>query len=273
MNSILALEIVIVISTLSLLSYKLRILDIYGTLLAAFIGGIVYVTVGRVGIFLLTVFVVVAGIFTKLGYDRKSLIGAAEPRKGLRGWRNVMGNGLVAAGSAIAYALIPQYSEVVLSGYIGAIAAVFADTMATEIGLLQKRDPILIIGFRRVNPGTPGGVSLLGYLGALFSALILIAAYLSLRGSNPLSPQMVGVAVIAASLVGTTVDSIIGQLLQGLYRCGACGKITELRTHCGKPARLIKGYRLLDNHAVNILCSLCGAVVGAAVTLLFYSTV
>ncbi|GBC70772.1 hypothetical protein HRbin02_00543 [Candidatus Calditenuaceae archaeon HR02] len=273
MSSILALEIVIVISTLSILSYKLRILDLYGTLLAASIGGIVYLTVGRIGIILLTVFVVVAGIFTKLGYDRKSLVGAAEPRKGLRGWRNVLGNGLVAAAAAVVYTLAPQHSEIILSGYIGAIAAVFADTMATEIGLLQKRDPILIIGLRRVKPGTPGGVSLLGYMGALFSAVILVAAYLFLVGSNPLAPHIVGPAVISASLVGTTVDSVIGQLLQGLYRCEACGKITELSTHCGRMGKLIKGYRLIDNHTVNIICSLSGAVVGATITLLFYSTV
>ncbi len=273
MNSILALEIVIVISTLSILSYKLRILDLYGTLLAASIGVTVYTTVGRVGIFLLTVFVVVAGLFTKLGYDRKSLVGAAEPRKGLRGWRNVMGNGLVAAAAAVAYALLPQHSEVILGGYIGAIAAVFADTMATEVGLLDKRYPILIIGFRRVKPGTPGGVSLLGYMGALFSALILIASYLSLGGSNPLALNVVGLSVIAASLIGTTVDSIVGQLLQGLYQCEACGRITELRTHCGGVAKLIRGYRLLDNHVVNIICSASGAVVGAVVTLVFYSTV
>jgi uncharacterized protein (TIGR00297 family) len=273
MNSIPALEIVIVLTTLSLLSYKLKILDLYGTLLAATIGGIVYLTVGRIGIFLLTVFVVVAGLFTKLGYDRKSLVGAAEPRKGLRGWRNVVGNGLVAAAAAIAYALAPQYSEVILSGYIGAIAAVFADTMATEVGLLQKKEPILIIGFRRVEPGTPGGVSLLGYMGALFSALILITAYLTLGGSNPLAPHIVGSSVVAASLVGTTVDSIVGQLLQGRYRCESCGKIIEFSTHCGRVAKLVKGYRLMDNHAVNIVCSLSGAVVGAAITLLFYSTV
>lgn len=273
MNLSLALEIVIVLSTLSILSYKLRILDLYGTLLAAAIGGVVYLTVGRAGIILLTVFVVVAGIFTKLGYDRKSLVGAAEPRKGLRGWRNVMGNGLVAAAAAIVYGLTPQHSEVILSGYIGAIAAVFADTMATEIGLLQRRRPVLIIGLKRVEPGMPGGVTLLGYLGALFSSLILIIAYLFFGGSNPLAPHIVGLAVISASLIGTTVDSVIGQLLQGIYRCKTCGKITELNTHCGRQAQLVKGYRLMDNHAVNIACSLSGAVAGAAVTQLFYSIV
>ncbi|MEM3120674.1 MAG: DUF92 domain-containing protein [Nitrososphaerota archaeon] len=272
MNSILAIEMVIVLTILSLLSLKLRILDMNGTILSVVIGAIVYATIGRVGISLLIVFVVVAGLFTKMGYDRKSLIGAAEPRKGLRGWKNVAGNGLVAATAAIAYALFPQYSEALLGGFIGAVAAVFADTMSTEVGILQKGEPRLIIGFKKVNPGTPGGISLLGYLGALLSSLILILAYLPLGSTNPLNPATTTLVAVIAGLIGTTVDSIVGQLLQGLYRCEECGKIVEHSRHCGRGAKLFKGYRVIDNHVVNLICSLSGAIVGAAITLLFYST-
>lgn len=273
MNPLLAVEIIIVLSTLSLLSYKLRILDIQGTILAAVIGGTIYLTVGRVGIILLTVFVVIAGLITKLGYDKKSQIGAAEPRKGLRSWRNVAGNGVVAAAAALIYAMAPGYSEALLGGFIGAVSAVFADTMATEVGLLYKGDPRLIIGFKRVKPGTPGGVTILGYGGALLSACILVAAYLFSGASNPLAPHIVILAAVSSSLIGTTIDSVIGQFLQGLYVCDVCGKTTEYKTHCGRPARLVRGFRVVDNHVVNVICSLAGALMGFWVTTLLYNTV
>ncbi|MCS7146396.1 MAG: DUF92 domain-containing protein [Nitrososphaerota archaeon] len=272
MNFIQAIEIVTVLTILMIISYRLRILDAQGTILAAAIGGTVYLTVGRIGVVLITAFVVVAGLFTKTGYDRKSMIGAAEPRKGLRGWRNVMGNGIVAAAAAIMYALFPEYSEAIFGGYVGAIAAVFADTMATEVGLLHKGDPRLIIGFKKVSPGTPGGVTLLGYGGALGAALILTVTWLLLGEPNPLNPVLAVLVVSSSALVGTSVDSVIGQYFQGVYRCETCGKHTELETHCGRPAKPIRGFRIVNNHVVNILCSLSGALVGAALTLLFHST-
>ncbi|MEM1967387.1 MAG: DUF92 domain-containing protein [Nitrososphaerota archaeon] len=273
MNLSLAIEMVIVISIFSILSHKLKILDIAGTTLAAAIGTIIYSTIGRVGFIVITVFVVTAGIFTKLGYDRKSRIGAAEPRKGLRGWRNVVGNGLVAASAALAYALLPAYSEVLLGCYIGAVAAVFSDTLATETGLLSKGEPRLIIGFKKVRAGTPGGVTLVGYLGSLLAPLMLILGYIPVGGVNPLSFQEVAAIVFIAGLVGTSVDSAVGQLLQGTYRCEVCKKITESKNHCGRPTVLLKGYSLIDNHVVNLICSLSGAVVGAVVMLAFYNTV
>lgn len=273
MSPALILEMILVVSVLSILSLRLKILDVSGTILAAVIGLLIYSTVGRLGIAFITVFVVTAGLFTKLGYDRKSQAGAAEPRKGQRGWRNVMGNGLVAALAATVYGLTSPKSEALLGGYMGAVAAVFADTLATETGLLSRGEPRLIVGFKKVRPGTPGAVTVIGYLGALLAPLMLFLSYLVIGDSNPFGSLGVALIVFLAGVVGTSVDSIVGQLFQGIYRCESCEKITESKTHCGRPAKLVKGYRLLDNHLVNLICSLSGATVGVAITLVFYNTV
>jgi len=272
MSSVMVLEMVVTILIFALLAFKLRILDIKGILLAALIGITVYSSLGRVGFALLAVFVAVAGAFTRLGYDRKRKLEAGEPGRGLRGWRNVVGNGLVSAVLSILYSLSPQNSHLLFASYVGSVSAVFSDTLATEVGLLYRGEPRLIVGFRRVRPGTPGGVTPLGYAGALLSTPLLAMTYILIDGHNPLSPQLLSFASLAAGLAGTTVDSVVGQYLQGMYRCVVCGRITEYRVHCNGKAKLVRGASSLDNHVVNIICSLCGAVVAAAVILLFYNT-
>jgi uncharacterized membrane protein len=50
-----------------------------------------------------------------------------------------------------------------------------------------------------------------------------------------------------------------------MYYCPACGSETErLRHRCGSATRYRHGLPWLDNDRVNALCTLAGAVVGAA---------
>ena len=53
---------------------------------------------------------------------------------------------------------------------------------------------------------------------------------------------------------------MVGALVQSLYECDHCKSLTETGIHCGKPARLIKGFSCVDNVAVNYLAGLitCG---------------
>jgi len=267
LDAMLLLESVAVVSLLSVIALRLRVLDIAGTALAALLGLIVYWAFGRGGFLVLALFVVVAGITTKFGYMKKSLKGGAEPRMGLRGWRNVAGNGLLAALIALAQLMSPEPNEVLVSSYLGAVSAVFGDTMATEVGLLSRGQPRLILGLGRVQPGTPGGVTLLGYLGALSSGIVLSGATIALGALNPMSRSLSIPVAIGGAIVGTTVDSLVGQLFQAIYACDGCGALTEHSLHCGRKGRLVKGYRIVGNQFVNFVASLSGASWGLAVVL------
>ena len=81
-------------------------------------------------------------------------------------------------------------------------------------------------------------------------------------------------AFMAASLVGgvagTTLDSLLGATVQGIYYCPACQKETERhpRHSCGAETTRVRGLDWLRNDGVNLIASTLGAMVGAGVGVL-----
>lgn len=152
---------------------------------------------------------------------------------------------------------------------IGALATANADTWATELGLFSRRPPRLVTTWRPVLPGTSGGVTPLGTgAAALGAALIGAVAALCATGSRPTAPRQpsgsgpLALAIIAG-LAGSFVDSLLGATVQARYYCPACDVPTERPGHrCGTPTTLTGGYRWIDNDAVNLAASLCGAAIG-----------
>ena len=61
----------------------------------------------------------------------------------------ILANGAVPAFLALTYFFFSY--ELALFAYFGALAAATADTWATEIGYFSKKDPMLLIGFKRVK--------------------------------------------------------------------------------------------------------------------------
>jgi uncharacterized membrane protein len=58
-------------------------------------------------------------------------------------------------------------------------------------------------------------------------------------------------------------DSFLGATGQGVYECSACAARSErASTICHEPVRLIRGWRWLDNDAVNLAATLVGAGLG-----------
>jgi uncharacterized membrane protein len=90
--------------------------------------------------------------------------------------------------------------------------------------------------------------------------LIAFAAYFYSASGSPL----VILTVMIGGLLGATVDSILGAILQGIYVCPRCEKETESYPEhfCGTRTVHVRGWRWLNNDLVNLICSLIGA--GAA---------
>lgn len=259
----LILEAAAVLAFLGVLIWRTKVLDLEGTVAALAVGAAVYLTIGRGGVVVLLTFLAVSAVFTRIGYERKRALGAAELKGGVRGWRNVLGNGSVAAGAAILYHIDPARSHVYSVAMVCSVAAVFADTLATEVGLLSRGKVLSIVGFREVRPGEPGGVTLYGYGGAALAGFLTWTVY-AFGFPNPLHPFKLLVATMLSAIAGTTVDSVVGQLLQGRYRCSACNTVVEHPEHCGQTAAHVSGLKFVDNHVVNAICALTGAVVGVA---------
>jgi len=151
----------------------------------------------------------------------------------------------------------------------GAMAAVNADTWATELGVLSSRPPRLITTGRRVEVGASGGVTWLGtgasLGGALFIGLLGGLGLLVLRqGWAPAGTLLLAATV--GGLAGSLFDSLLGATAQAIYWCDACGKETERQVHrCGTETRLLRGWRWLGNDMVNLLASAVGALVAAEI--------
>lgn len=196
-------------------------------------------------------------------------------KSGRRDAVQVWANGGLGLGLCAAHALWPD--PIWLYAYVGVMAAVNADTWATEVGALSKKAPRSVLTGAIVSPGTSGGVTWLGTMAALSGALFIgcCAALLCLVGpisvfgaglgeqtvlGAPRLAWLIGVAGLSG-LAGAFADSLLGATVQAMYRCNVCSAETERRTHCGHSAAPLRGWTWMTNDAVNMLSSiLAGAV-------------
>ncbi len=249
---------VFAITLLDILSLSLGLLTLSGTLAATVIGLVVFFFGGWRWFVVLLVFLVVSSFFTKFKYSQKMAMGVAQEKKGARSWVNVVANGLASASFALATLLLPF--ETVLTGFIGSVSAAFADTLSTEIGMLNASPPRLVTNLKeKVPAGTSGGVSLLGELSVLISTTILTLT-IWMIGLAPFSLGRVFAVTLVSGYSGTTIDSVVGAIWQARYNCKVCGKIVESKEHCNRPAQHVKGLWILDNNGVNFMATWVGAL-------------
>jgi len=183
-----------------------------------------------------------------------------------------LANGGWGAVIAVAHAFTPH--PLLWAAFIGAIASVTADTWATELGVLSRNQPRLIITGQPVPVGTSGGVSVLGtaatVAGGGFIGLVmwLLHALAAIVAGGSLGWRDLWLVVVGGvgGLAGSLFDSLLGATLQGIYYCDRCAKETEKTLHgCGQVTRLMRGYRWLNNDWVNLVSSVVGSVTAAAV--------
>jgi len=183
---------------------------------------------------------------------------------GRRDAGQVLGNGIAAATFSLLGYLNPGAIWAWV-GFAGSIAAVNADTWATELGALSAAAPRLITRLRqRVPRGTSGGVSIEGSLAAILGAGLVgsVAALLTpVRDAELVLPITVG------GVVGAVLDSFLGATVQAMYVCTAEQVETEQHpTHrCGAPTIHSRGLSWLGNDLVNLACGAAGGLVACLV--------
>ena len=158
--------------------------------------------VGLVAVFVL------AWASTRIGYRRKQEQGTAESKSGRKA-SQVLANLGVAALCAALHFVYPRFMlsgvEIFSLGMVAALSEAAADTVSSELGQVQKHAR-LITTWETVPAGTDGGVSPLGTLAGVFSA-VLVAGICFLVRLVPLRSALV--AIVAATL-GTLTDSLLG---------------------------------------------------------------
>jgi uncharacterized protein (TIGR00297 family) len=210
---------------------------------------------------LLLAFFVTSSALTRAAAKRKAALNEKFDKGGTRDIGQVLANGGIASLFAGLHFFFPLASWTWVA-FAASLAAVNADTWATELGVLNLAMPRLITSWKPVERGTSGGISVYGTLAALGGAALiaLLAGFVRPSGNFWV---ITGVAILGG-LLGSLFDSFLGATVQAIYRCPHCDKETEkhpLHT-CGTETVQLRGWKWLNNDMVNVGCALVGAVVG-----------
>ena len=217
---------VIILFILGVITYRRKSLDFFGSAIMVIMGIVIIFSAGANWLVLIILFLVMSLLASKYSKKYKMSLGEFEGR---RTSKNVISNGVVACFMAA----FGGYYLPFVGGFIGAIATATADTLASEIGVLDPH-PRLITTFQNVDPGTNGAVSTLGTaVGIVGAAIIGIAAFFLGIVANPLSAIFVSVI---SGTVGCFMDSILGALFENRH--------------------------IITNEHVNLVATIVGAIVG-----------
>ncbi len=217
---------VVLLFILGFFTYKRKSLDLIGSAVMILMGVVIIFSAGVSWLLLIVLFLVMSLLATRYSKKYKRSLGQFEGR---RTTKNVISNGVVACFMAA----FGGYYLPLVGGFIGAIATATSDTLASEIGVLDKH-PRLITTFQSVDPGTNGAVSVLGTaVGIVGAAIIGIAAFF--LGIVPSPESAVAVSIISGT-IGCFMDSILGAVFEN------------------------RGF--ITNEHVNLLATIVGAIVG-----------
>lgn len=202
------------------LAYAKDVLTLDGTLAAFGVGMVIGVFGDVTWLFLLLFFLLSSFVATRYKFALKEAMGVQEGVKGERRASNVLANGIAPMAAAFLSFANPPWFPRSASGvvFLSALAVAGSDTLASEIGVLSPK-AYLITTFKKVAPGTDGGISFLGQLcavgAALYTALVgwfVLGDLARTYGLGVTMPSMPVLLLVPAvvGFVGCQIDSVIG---------------------------------------------------------------
>jgi len=253
----------IVSFSISLLSLRLHLLTFSGFITAAVLATLIFGLGGlKWGIPLFSFFLF-SSILSSSRKSQDPIVDEHFEKSSTRDHWQVIANGGLGGILILLFVISPK--EIFYILYVSTLAAVCADTWATEIGTFVKAKTYNIINWMPVEQGISGGISLIGTLGAFAGSIFLTLSALPWLYNYPVSLIL---WIIFAGIIGSLVDSLLGATIQIQYRCGICNIQTEKKTHCNNKTLKLKGSRFVNNDAVNFI----GGLSGALTTLIFITT-
>jgi len=242
------------------LAYRTHSLNRSGAFAASLVGMIIFGIGGWQWAILLLTFFLTSSALSRAFKDRKQVLNEKYSKGHERDAGQVLGNGGLATFFVLVHALYPD-SSIGWVGFAASLAAVNADTWATELGVLNPHPPRLITKLNRVvEKGTSGGITLTGTLASLAGAGLI--GILAVAFSPQPASWTIGLVVALAGLAGSLFDSFLGATVQAMYFCPTDKKETEKHPlhSCGAETVRIRGWKWLDNDWVNFACSAFGAL-------------
>lgn len=236
----------LVIAFMAIVARKKRWLTVSGSI-ASIVSGSIVLYIGGFSAFMILTFFFLAGSLVGKLLDREI---KSEKKGNERDMAQVFANCIPALLALFIYRLTP-YKVPAIVAYAAAIAEALADTWAGDFGMLSNRDPVSIITFTRVPKGISGGVTALGFAGAMFGS-----AMIALLFEGTYSPSFASFFVIAISgFFGSVIDSVLGATIQVHYRDRE-GFLTEKEGDGKGRFERVRGIPFIDNDAVNLISGL-----------------
>ncbi|MCL2711946.1 MAG: DUF92 domain-containing protein [Methanomassiliicoccaceae archaeon] len=208
------IELVIIIAMAGLLSIFAQYMG-----LLTFDGAAASLAIGLViGIFGSFEWLLILIIFTALGFaatvvgiTKKKRKGLQEGTRGERMYKNVVAVGIVPCIFAVlSYFSGDEHHMLISVAFISSLAVAAADTVASEIGVRDKR-VWMITTFKRTEPGVNGGISVTGTFMAAAASFVTVAIGWYITG---LEFDMLFFVPAAAGIIGCFADSILGAAIE-----------------------------------------------------------
>lgn len=252
-------------------AFRMKWLSVSGMAAAVGVGTVLYGLGSLKWYVPLLFFFFSSSLLTGWRKKKKEEISKRYEKTGKRDAGQVLANGGLAALLCMGHAVIPHQAWWIL--YVGVMATVTADTWATEIGGRMGTRPVSIVTWKRVEPGTSGGISMTGLVGSLAGALAVTLVACLCAAMEKGTFSSVGEWTILlwsgtlAGFAGSFTDSLLGATIQATYVCNVCGRKVEAKIHCGQHSTKIRGYRWMTNDWVNFCSSVAGGGLAWLLTL------
>mgnify|MGYP001607340017 CR=1 FL=1 len=245
---------------IAVVAYSVRALSASGAVATSILATVVFGLGGWKWTMPIVVFFMFSSALSFVGRKWKSDLDTVFEKSSTRDHGQVAANGAIACSLVILHFAVPGIDW--YPAYVGAVAAVTADTWGTEIGILFRGRTVSLIGFREVPRGSNGGVSVAGSLAAEPAAALIGAV-----GAQWTRDWTMAVVGILAGMAGATADSLLGETLQARFRCVVCGRETERTVHCETSTEHTGGLLRLRNDGVNWACAAVGVAVAYLISM------
>jgi uncharacterized protein (TIGR00297 family) len=216
------LTIIFLAGLLSILAQYLGLLTFDGAVASLGIGLVIGFFGSVDWLLILIIFTGLGFAATLVGLAKKRARGMQEGLYGERMYKNILAVGIVPCIFAVlCYVLSDDYYTLMSIAYISSITVAAADTIASEVGVKDKK-VWLITTFKRVEPGTDGGISFMGTGLALLAAIVTAAIGWYFIFDKPW--DMMFLIPVTAGMFGCLMDSVFGATLE---RKGYLSKYTN----------------------------------------------
>jgi uncharacterized protein (TIGR00297 family) len=252
LNIIISVFIALVIA---LISYRVKFLTISGSVATFILASLIFSLGGLKWSVPIMTFFILSSILSKIRKRVNENVETYFEKSGVRDHWQVIANGGI--GGILVLINYFYSNELFYLMYVAAMAAVCADTWATEIGTLYKTKTYNILNLNPIEQGISGGISLIGTLGGCLGAFVIA---LSATVWINISLTSYFIFIVFAGLTGSLFDSLLGATLQAQFECTRCGKITERIVHCNENTTHKSGYNWMNNDLVNLLAGIFGSI-------------